>query len=203
MTTLHELLAEALPWLHRYGYAAIVAAIAVEGVGIPAPGQTFLVGAALLAGRGEMSFPLVLLSAIGATVVGDNLGYAIGRRGGRRLVLRFGANRHHLARLSRFYRRYGAWPVLLSRFLDGARQLGSMLAGTSSMPWPRFFAFDFCGALLWVGAWGIGPYQLAAHAERLQAMWEHVNPIAVYVILGTLVASGLWLWLPDRKRPTP
>jgi membrane protein DedA with SNARE-associated domain len=202
MTTLHDLLVQALPWLHRYGYAAIAVAVFIEGIGIPAPGQTLLVGGALLAGRGQMSLSLVLLTAISATVLGDNTGYALGRQGGRRLILRLGVNRHHLVRLSRFYRRFGAWPVLLSRFFDGARQLGSMLAGTGAMPWPRFFAFDTCGALLWVGTWGFGTYQVAANVDRLQDVWEHVNPVAVVLVVCALVAIGFWLWKSDREPPS-
>ncbi|BAP87676.1 putative uncharacterized protein [Burkholderiales bacterium GJ-E10] len=198
MAALHDLLARALPYLQHYGYAAIVAAILVEGVGIPAPGQTLLIGASILAGRGVMSLPLVVLSALCATVAGNNCGFAIGNYGGRRLILRAGVNRAHLSKLSRFYRRFGAWLVVFARFFDGARQLGSLLAGTGAMPWRRFFPFDLGGACLWVGVWAVGPYQLTAHAARLHAIWARINPIMVLLVVGAVVALGVWLWRPDR-----
>jgi membrane protein DedA with SNARE-associated domain len=199
-STLHQLLVEALPWLHRYGYLALVIAVGVEGFGIPAPGQTLLVGAALLSGRGEMDLEVVLLCALLASMAGDNLGYLIGRRGGRRLILRLGVNRHRLARVSRFYRRFGVWPVLASRFFDGARQLGGLVAGSAAMRWPRFFAADAAGALLWVGVWGLGVYQFERHAGRLHAIWAQINPVAIAVAVGAVAAIAVWLWRTRRRQ---
>jgi membrane protein DedA with SNARE-associated domain len=194
MSALHGILARAAPWLHHYGFAALVLAVSVEGIGIPAPGQTLLIGAALLAAKGEMSLLVVLGCALAATVAGDNLGYLIGRRGGRRLILRLGANRHRLVKLSRFYRRFGSWPVLADRFFDGARQIGSLLAGAATMSWPRFFVFDLIGALLWVGIWGGGMYQLERHVVWLHGIWTRSNPVIAGLSLIAVAALGFWLW---------
>lgn len=193
MNNLYHLLAQAEPWLREYGYLALFVAVMVEGIGIPAPGQTLLIGASLLAGRGEMSLPWVLACALAATMTGNNLGFLIGGSGGRRLMLRAGASRQRLGKLSRFYLRYGAWPILLSRLFDGARQLGSLLAGTTAIPWRRFFLFDTAGAALWVCVWGLGPFQLHLHAALLHRLWQAVNPFVAGASIVTAIAVGLWL----------
>jgi membrane protein YqaA with SNARE-associated domain len=124
MTGFEQMLAEVAPWLHRYGYAAVAVAVLLEGTGIPLPGAILTGGAALLAGRGEMSLTAVLLTAWLAAMAGDNLGYWIGRGGGRRLLLKAGVSPCRLARFDGFFHRYGIWLILFGRFFDGTRQLG-------------------------------------------------------------------------------
>lgn len=203
MSSLHALLALAEPWLRHYGYAALFLAVMAEGMGIPTPGQSLLVAAALLAGKGLMSLPATLLCALFATLAGDNLGYLIGRRGGRRLVLRLGVDRLRLRRLAGFYRRFGAWPVLIDRFFDGARQLGSLLAGVVAMPWPRFVVFDALGGLSWVGAWGWGAYQFEGHAAWWRGIWTRVDPAVAGLLLVALAALGFWLRRGRERRGSP
>jgi membrane protein DedA with SNARE-associated domain len=202
MSVPHDILIQAAPWLDRYGYVALALAISAEGVGIPAPGQTLLIGAALVAAKGGMSVPLVIACALAATLAGDNLGYLIGRRGGRRLVLRLGVNRHRLLKLSRFYRRFGGWPVLVDRFFDGSRQLGSLLAGAAAMPWRRFFVFDLIGAVVWVGVWGVGMVQLERHIVWLHGIWTRVNPVIAGLTLTVIAALGFWLLRSHREHTT-
>jgi membrane protein DedA with SNARE-associated domain len=194
MNDLYRLLAETEPWLREYGYLALFVAVMVEGIGIPAPGQTLLIGASLLAGSGEMSLPWALACALAATMTGNNLGFLIGRRGGRRLMLRAGVSRRRMGRLSRFYLRYGAWPILLSRLFDGARQLGSLLAGTTAIPWRRFFLLDTTGAALWVCLWGLAPFQLHLHTALFLRLWQAVNPFVAGASIAAAIAVGLWLW---------
>lgn len=198
LTTLQVLLATARPLLRRYGYFALAGGIAVEGFGIPAPGQTLLIGAVMLAGRGELNLPLVLIVALASTMTGDNLGFLLGRHGGRRLVLRLGASEQRLSSLARFYQRHGVWPLLLNRFFDGTRQAGSIIAGAATMPWRRFFILDCCGAVLWVGLWSLVPYQLEEHAALVHAVWHRLNPIVLVATIAALVALGVWLWRPRR-----
>lgn len=194
MTHLHGLLSEALPWLEHYGYAVLFLALMTEGMGIPAPGQTLLIGAALLSGQGTMNPVGVLGTGVVALLLGDNLGYILGRRGGRRLILHLGVNRRRLRRLDRFYLRWGGWAVMLDCFFDGTRQVGSLLAGSAAMPWWRFFAFDAVGALLWVGVWGLGSLQLERHTAALHTYWSHINPYAVAISLVAILVLAIWLW---------
>lgn len=194
MTHFSALLAEATPWLSEYGYPLLFLAVMAEGMGIPTPGQTLLIAAALLAGKGTLHPVAVLACALAASMLGANLGFFIGRRGGRRLLLRLGVNRRHLSRLTGFYRRFGAWPALFDRFFDGARQLGGLLAGAAAMSWPRFFLFDALGAMCWVTLWGLGPLELERHAERLHGLWNRVNPWAAGFALAAVALLAIWLW---------
>lgn len=198
LTELQALLMTARPLLSRYGYFALAISVAVEGFGIPAPGQTLLIGAAMLAARGELNLPLVLIVAIFSTLIGDNLGFLLGRHGGRRLALRFGASEERLSRLGRFYKRHGVWALLLNHFFDGMRQAGCIIAGAAKMPWRCFLIFDSCGALLWVGLWSLVAYQLEERAWLVHALWRRVNLVALLAAIAALVALIIWLWRPRR-----
>ena len=126
------------PVFDRYGYLAVFLAILVEGVGIPAPGQTFLIAAALSAAHGNLSLVWVLILACLAAGLGNSLGYLLGRWGGRRLLARFKVRGDRLARLEEKFRRYGGGVVLVARFFDGLRQLNGIVAGMLAMPWKIF-----------------------------------------------------------------
>lgn len=194
MIGLEHILAQAAPWLHRYGYVAVAVAVMFEGAGIPLPGAILLGGAALLAGRGEMSLTAVLLTAWLAAIAGDNLGYWIGRGGGRRLLLKAGVSRHRLGRFDGFFRRYGVWLILLGRFFDGTRQLDGLVAGSARMPWPRFAMADVVGTALWVSALGIAMDTLDGHAGSLHQFLAHSNPWVAGTALVVLAATLYWLF---------
>jgi len=191
-----HILAEAAPWLHRYGYAAVATAVLLEGVGIPLPGAILMSGAALLAGQGEMSLAAVWLTSCLAAMSGDNLGYWIGRSGGRRLLLRAGVSRRRLGRLGGFFRRFGVWLILFGRFFDGTRQLDGLIAGSARMPWPRFFLADLGGVVAWVSVWVIGLYTLDQHAAWLHQALTYVNPWVAGVFF---FALGTTLYLLFRR----
>lgn len=194
MSGLEQMLAEAAPWLHRYGYPAVAVGVMLEGVGIPLPGAILMGGAALLAGQGEMNLFAVLLTAWMAAAVGDNLGYWIGRGGGRRLLLRYGVSRHRLARFDGFFRRFGVWVLLFGRFFDGTRQLDGLVAGIARMPWPRYFGADLAGAALWVATWVIGLYSLDRHAVLLHRWLAKTNPWVAGTVLVGLAITVLLLF---------
>jgi len=191
---LEHILAQAAPWLHRYGYAAVAVTVMLEGTGIPLPGAILMGGAALLAGRGEMNLTAVLLTAWLAALAGDNLGYWIGRGGGRRLLLKAGVNRRRLARFDGFFRRFGIWLVLFGRFFDGTRQLDGLVAGSARMPWPRFLLADVAGSALWVSAWVFGLYALDRHAAPLRRLLARINPWVAGTVLVVLVSVLYWLF---------
>ncbi|MCJ7819518.1 MAG: DedA family protein, partial [Syntrophales bacterium] len=153
---LEQAVARVQPVFDRYGYLAVFLAILVEGVGIPAPGQTFLIAAALSAAHGNLSLVWVLFSACLAAGLGNSLGYLLGRWGGRPLLARFKVRGGRLARLEEKFRRYGGGVVLVARFFDGLRQVNGIVAGMLAMPWKVFTGFNVLGALLWTGVWGLG-----------------------------------------------
>lgn len=178
----------AQPYLQHYGYLAVFAMVVVEGFGIPAPGQTLIIAGALLSTKGDMHIALLTIVAWSAAVIGDNIGFAIGHFGGRRLVLRkgryIGVSESHLKKVEKFFGRWGGGLVVAARFIDVLRQLNGVVAGIAGMPWWRFLLFNATGAALWVGVWGVGVYYLGRHMEQ-SAMWfSRVEPylIAVGVI---------------------
>lgn len=197
MTSIDHLLVEANPWLDRYGYAALAASVMLEGMGVPTPGAILMGGAALLAARGEFSAAGVWLTCVTAAVAGDNLGYWIGRRGGRRLLLRAGVNRRRLARLHRFFNRFGVWLIVSGRFFDGTRQLDGLVAGSAGMPWTRFLAADCVGATAWVSVWVFGLISFDHHAATLHRVLVAVNPWVAGSVLTALVITGFLLFRRD------
>ena len=138
------------------GYGALFGLLLAEYAGLPLPGETALLGAVVLAGTGSLSLPLVIVVAVGAAILGDCIGYVIGRRGGRVLLLRpgrFVARRHRMLHgAERFFARYGEAAVLLSRWVPCARYLTPLTAGAAEMSWHRFMVFNVVGGILWVGS---------------------------------------------------
>jgi membrane protein DedA with SNARE-associated domain len=123
---------------------------------VPAPGETLLIASAAYAGlSGNLSIWLVVLLTLVSAVMGDNIGFAIGRFGGRRLALKFGRyvliTEKRLDRAEEFFDRHGKKVVLFARFVEGLRHLNSIVAGALDMRWQRFLAFNALGAALWVG----------------------------------------------------
>ncbi len=198
--TVHHYLQEMHPYLDRYGYAAVFVTVFLEGFGIPAPGQTAIMAAGLLASRGQMDIGLVVLVAWSAAVLGDNIGFALGHYGGRRLVLRLGTRigmqQAHLERVEGLFRRYGGIVVVLARFFDVLRQLNGVVAGTLGMHWWRFLIYNALGGALWVGAWGLGMYLAGAHMAQLLRSFRGIEP---YVAAAGVIALLLSLWYIFRR----
>lgn len=189
------------PYLRHYGYAAVFGAVFIEGFGLPAPGQSMIIAAAILAARGDMHIALVLVTAWLAAVFGDNLGYAIGHYGGRRLVLhhggRVGLRARHIEHVERFFARFGGGIVVVARFFEVLRQLNGVVAGISGMVWWRFFAFNAMGATLWVGIWGYGVYRLGQHMDQVLAWLKRVEPFVIAVGVVAVLGLVIYLWRRD------
>jgi len=168
---------------------------------VPAPGQSVLVVGALLAGRGEFNIAGILMLAWSATVLGNVIGYGIGRRGGRRLLLRIGVNRRHLEKVDGFFARYGSAVIILSRFVEGLRQFSSIAAGSMKMPWWPFFITTMIGATLWVGVWGAGAYWLGENFHPiLHAFKQFESPAwaTSFLLLVVLAVYLFWHRSPNR-----
>jgi membrane protein DedA with SNARE-associated domain len=164
------------------GYAALFGILLAEYAGLPLPGETVLLGAVVLAGAGHLSLPLVVLLAIAGAILGDCLGYVIGRRGGRLLLLKpgpFVARRHRMLHgAERFFARYGAPAVFLSRWVPCARYLTPLTAGAAEMAWHRFLFFNVTGGIVWVAS--------------LAAVATHFGPAGAAAIsaFGLVIAIG-------------
>jgi membrane protein DedA with SNARE-associated domain len=198
LSDLHEALGVVAPYLDRYGYAAVVGALLLESLGLPLPGETTLIAGAALAVAGDLQLAPLLICAWLAAVAGDNLGFAIGRFGGRRLILRYGARigvtEDRFAWVEAFFHRFGGAVVLVARFFVVVRQLNGLVAGTVGMGWWRFLACNAIGAALWVGAWGFGVYYfgqtLGDVAARLHGAGYALGIAALVAIVGCVVVHG-------------
>ncbi|MFF4014724.1 DedA family protein [Streptomyces sp. NPDC001843] len=198
-------LAHLAPLLGHYGYWAVGAVVFVEDFGIPAPGETILIAAGVYAGAGQLNIVAVAAIAFVAAVLGDNVGYLIGRSGGRAAVHRWG--RYVLLTPKRFeaaeefFTRRGGEIVTVARFVEGLRQANGIVAGTTGMPWRRFLAFNALGAALWVGLWTTLAYLAGSHIDKV---YEQITRYQRYVLLalGLLAAALLARHLLRRRRQT-
>jgi membrane protein DedA with SNARE-associated domain len=146
-----------LAWLEQlfvtYGYGAVALVVMGESLGLPLPGETLLLLAAASAGAGYLEVWGVILAAAVGAIVGDTLGYELGRWGGRALLERYGHVLHlkaqHLVRAEAFFARYGAKAVFFGRFIAILRTYSALLAGISRLPYPRFLLLNAAGGLLW------------------------------------------------------
>lgn len=150
------------PLLRRYGYGLIAVTTFGESFGLPLPGESAIVAASALCRRGVMS-PWILMQVVAVSAfLGDNVGYLIGRTGGRRLVLRLGHWIHvtpgRLAWVERHVGRWGAWVIVVARFIVVLRQLNGIVAGVANMKWTHFAAANAVGAILWGAFWSLMPY---------------------------------------------
>jgi membrane protein DedA with SNARE-associated domain len=194
------------PVLDRYGYLAVGGFVLLEDFGVPTPGETILIAAAVYAGAGRLSIVVVVLIAWAAAVLGDNIGYAIGAFGGRRLVARYGRyvliTEERLDKAAAFFERHGGKVVVVARFIEGLRQVNGIVAGTSAMTWRRFLVFNGLGAALWVGTWSAVGYFAGDH---ISTIYEEVTryslyvAIAIGVVLVVLIARAV---LRRRRRRT-
>jgi membrane protein DedA with SNARE-associated domain len=195
--TIAHLLATARPILDEYGYTGLFVSNLVEGFGIPLPGQTLLLGSSILATTGDFDIRMVVAATYVATVLGNCVGYLIGRTGGRPLLLRCRIPPDRLQRVESFFARHGALVVVVARFLDGLRQTAPLVAGSLRMPWWRFFWASVVGAAVWVGVWGVGAYLLGEHLHGFLA-GLHRLAYHGWWLTGLLLIT-LVLWLLRRK----
>ena len=200
-TDLPGFLSGVAPILDRFGYLAVAGIIAVESFGVPAPGQTIMVAASVYAGAGRLNIFGVATVAFLAAVIGDSIGYWIGRNGGRKVVIRYGRyvflTPARFERAEKFFVRRGARIVVVARFIDGLRQLNGVIAGITGMPWPSFLICNAIGAALWVGFWTTVSYLLGSNIAVVGELIHRYQWMAFAVI--TLAVAG-YVALHVRKR---
>jgi membrane protein DedA with SNARE-associated domain len=198
-STLNHYITLAQPVLDQYGYLAVFGAVLVEGFGIPAPGQTMLMAGSILAARGGMSIEWVLVLAFLAAVLGNSLGYLLGRWGGRLILEKVGISETRMLRMESLFNRYGGGVVFVGRFFDGLRQLSGIVAGTLEMPWWKFTVFNVLGAVTWTVLWGLGVYFLDQDIKTVFVVFHRVEPYIIVISLLAVIGLILYLRLSRNK----
>ena len=179
------------------GYPIVFALIAIETMGIPVPGETALVTAGIVASRGRLEIELVIALAAAAAILGDNVGFAIGRKLGRRLLTAPGPLMHHRRRViavgEPFFDRHGPKAVFLGRWITGLRITAAWMAGVTRMSWPTFLFWNALGGIAWATSIGLLAYFVGHSAETI----IHVAGLGG---AGAVVVGGVVVWFVLRAR---
>ena len=184
-------------YLASYGYWAVAVTLLLENAGLPVPGETILLLASFVAfSERSLHLPTIILVATCAAVVGDNVGYWIGHRGGRALLERYQhfIRRSTVERGERLFARYGPMTIFFARFIAGLRIIAGPLAGILGMNWPKFVIWNFLGAIVWVSAISMIGYFLGSNWETLVRVVKHLHLTAL------LVAAAVILLIWWRRR---
>jgi membrane protein DedA with SNARE-associated domain len=180
------------------GYPLLFVIVMSESSGVPVPGETALITASILASKGKLQIELVIVLAAAAAIVGDNIGYLIGRKGGRWLLERPG--RFHRQRLEvleigePFFERHGPKAVFFGRFILGLRTWAAWIAGATRMHWRSFFVWNALGGICWATAIGLLSYSLGRAAGSL------VKTFGLYGLAAAAVAIASAFILRRRHR---
>ncbi len=200
MPDLHDIFAWIRQFLDSYGYVSVGTLVFLESFGMPLPGETLLISASVVAAKGKLDIVALTGIAFVAATVGDNVGYWIGRRFGRRFVARYG--RHigltetRIDKVEAVVCKYGPPFVAIARFIEVARQLNGIAAGTSGMRWWRFALFNALGAAIWVGVWSGLAYTLGDHMKSIESWATNIGLAAVGIAV--IGGAGAFYWFRRR-----
>lgn len=189
-------------WLATYGYLAVFVIVGLESLGLPLPGETTLVAAAATAAHGRMHIGAVIGAAAAGAIVGDALGYWIGRLGGLPLIRRYGRliglDDAKLERARQFYCRHGGKTVFFGRFMPLTRVAAAMLAGVTHMPYGRFTLFNATGGICWASITGLLGYQFG---QRLPAIERALGGTSRVLLIAAIAAVALiYLWRRSQRK---
>jgi membrane protein DedA with SNARE-associated domain len=181
-----------MPLIREHGVFAIGGITMIESMGIPAPGESAVIAAALYAATTHEFgiVPLVASAAIGA-IIGDNIGYVIGRRWGFGLIERYGGKiglTKPRVKLGRYlFQRYGGRVVFFGRFVAILRTFTALLAGAIHMDWKRFLLANALGGTFWASLYGFGAYALGREIRRLEGPVAIGLGLVAAIVIGTLI----------------
>lgn len=191
--------------MQHYGYYAVTALILLECIGVPLPGETALITASVYAGTThQLNAVAVAGLAAAAAVAGDNIGFALGRRHGPRLVAalarRFRRTSSYVAVVDSLFARHGAQVVLVGRFVGLLRTWAALLAGAHGMRWRAFATANLVGGVLWAGAWTAAGFYLGTGAARL-GHWATLAGMAATLLVSVALAHVAKKRLPTVGEP--
>ncbi len=174
--------------IHAYGLVVVAAVIGLEGIGLPFPGETVLILASIFAGtKHDLNIVSVILTATAAAIVGQMIGYVIGREFGYWLLLRYGfylrITESRIKLGEYLFLRHGGKIVIIARFVPVLRSLAGILAGANRMPWRQFMLANVVGALVWASSFGFAAYMLGRQVERVAGPMVIVIGLAAVIVI--------------------
>jgi membrane protein DedA with SNARE-associated domain len=180
-------------WIDSYGYEAVFALVGLESIGVPLPGETALITAALYAATTHrLDIALIVAIAAAAAIIGDNIGFSLGRWGGYPLLRRYGKYirlDERRLKIGRYvFQQHGGMVVFIGRFIAVLRTYAAFLAGTNRMSWPRFLTFNAAGGITWACAIGLAYYYIGSAVKNVRGPLDIIlGAIAVLVVVASLV----------------
>jgi membrane protein DedA with SNARE-associated domain len=184
-------------FIEDYGLIFLFGIVCLESAGLWLPGETALIAAGVYASKGHLSIAGTIAVAAAAAILGDNIGYWLGREGGRRLLYRYGLLARFAERLlppaERFFARHGGKAVFLARFFGGVRVTGAWMAGITRMTWWRFLFWNAAGGIVWAVAVGLLAFYAGKAAADALARYGVYAAIAGGILL-VLAIGALHVW---------
>ncbi|MHB8652637.1 MAG: DedA family protein [Terriglobia bacterium] len=186
-----------------YGYWVIFFGVMLENGGVPVPGETVLLFAGFLAHQGQINLERAILTGIAGATLGDTAGYCLGRYGGQAFIekyrKRLGFFARHFDRARKHYLKHGQWAVFVARFITGLRMFSGLLAGSFNMPYLRFLAFDFSGAVIWATAISCIGFFFGSNWDRVVHLVKEFNWMVLSVLGLGIVLGGIVYYLRKRN----
>ena len=183
-------------FVHHYGLLALFLIVMLESAGVPLPGETALVAAGVFASHGELNIAAVIIVAAVAAIIGDNLGYWVGRTGGRTVLTRWTVTSRTLPWAEGFFARHGPKTIFIGRFFSILRVTAAWMAGVSRMRWWTFFLWNAAGGICWALLVGLVAYYAGQAAADAISHYGLIGGVALAALaLAGLVGFHFW-----RKR---
>ena len=193
-----------LSLIAQYGYLVVFFGVLLESCGVPLPGETILIAAGVMVQQGRLDLGDAIIFGILGAVVGDQIGYWVGREGGRPFVLRWGryllVTPERLARAERFFARHGGKAVFLARFVAGLRVFGALVAGISRMRWRTFFFYNAVGGTVWATAAVMVGYLLGGSLDFIARWAGRASLLLLGLVVLALAFYFSYRWVASHQR---
>jgi undecaprenyl-diphosphatase len=192
-----------LSLIEHYGYLVVLFGVMLESTGVPLPGETILLAAGVLVQRGHLDLGDAIAFGILGAVIGDQIGYWVGREGGRPFVLRWGRyvfiTPRRLARAEAFFERHGGKAVFLARFFSGLRVFGALVAGISRMRWMTFLIYNALGGAVWATAVVLLGYFLGSSLALVERWLGRATLVLASVVTVAVAFYLAYLWAARNR----
>jgi membrane protein DedA with SNARE-associated domain len=198
-----QLLDQILSLIAQYGYLIVFFGVLLESGGVPLPGETILIAAGVMAQQGHLDLGDAIIFGILGAVIGDQIGYWVGREGGRPFVLRWGhyvfVTPERLARAERFFAQHGGKAVFLARFVAGLRVFGALVAGISRMRWRTFFFYNALGGIVWATAAVMVGYLLGRSLDLIERWAGRASLLLLGLVVLALAFYFSYRWVASHQ----